>query len=272
MAEHTAISGLQDGSKHQDSNSIEDVTVILTVWKRDHLREQIECLYNQSRKPAYIWVYQCGNFVDTQRILKKYQQIGLVRSSINLKYFGRFSLAQFTRTKYVWILDDDVIPSNNWLKMCQNKCDQENAIITSTGRIIPKNDFLPEHLDNVKDYFLGDNTSYVSYNFCKEDTVVDFGCNSWFLKSDWIRAFWQIPPHTLETAEDIHLSATCLLKLGVKTIVPKQINEETSGNMKKSYGRDSFASWMTPDFEESREGVIRYFIEQLGWKPLHWDN
>ena len=246
------------------------ITVILTVWKRDHLREQLDCICNQSDQPVRIWVYQCGNYVDVDNILKGYSGIDLIKSTVNLKYFGRFLLAQFVETRYVFIVDDDVIPSLNWLNICRTKCEELNSIISSTGRIIPRNDYLPERMINVKDFFYGDTTSYLGYNFCKADTVVDFGCNSWFIRSDWIKTFWKTAPYTLETAEDIHLSASCMLNLDIDTVVPKQINEETSGNLRKDYGKDMYATWLKPDFQESREGVLRYFIDHLGWTPQLW--
>ncbi|GAB3640257.1 glycosyltransferase [Spirosoma arcticum] len=252
------------------SSEFAEVTVILTVWKRNRLEEQLTSLFAQTEKPYQVWVYQCGNYVNIESVLKRYPEIEFVHSTVNFKYFGRFSLAQFIRSKYVWILDDDVIPSRGWLANSRLKCEVENAIISSAGRIIPDGDYLPERMQNVKQYFFGDVPANLVYNFCREDTEVDFGCNSWLFKTDWIKAFWQISPYTLETAEDIHLSATCKLKLGIRTIVPQQTDEQTTGNLNVLYGRDAFASWMKPGFQASREGVIRYFIEQMGWQPLLW--
>lgn len=246
------------------------VTVILTVWKRDNIKEQLQSIVNQTEKPFQIWIIQFENHVNTEWIGKKHPYITLIRSNQNFKYFCRFALAQFVQSEFVWILDDDMIPGVHWLTNSFTKCKDENAIIAGAGRLIPKGDFLPERMINVPHYFVGDVTPFMTYNFCKVDTHVDFGCNGWLFKSAWLEAFWQIPPFTLEIAEDIHLSASCKIQLDVPTIVPKQVDPITSANLKIIYGRDEFASWTKPGFLESREKVIRYLVDQYKWCPLKW--
>jgi hypothetical protein len=258
-------------SKHLLNPDPNGVTVILTVWKRNHLAEQLEALYNQTELPYQIWVFQNDTHIDIKKVLRNFPAVEIIGSTFNLKYFARFALGQFVKSRYTWIFDDDVIPSANWLKKSRKKCEQENAIIASAGRIIPEGDYMPERMQNVGHYFFGDVNANVPYNFCAEDTVVDFGNNSWFFKAEWIKAMWQIPLLTLETGEDIHFSAACKLKLGVSTIVPEQIDEQTCGNLKKMYGYDAFASWTKPGFLESRAKIIRYLIEQHGWNPIRWN-
>lgn len=252
------------------SYSSTGVTVILTVWKRNHIIEQLEALARQTVKPDQVWIYQCGNFVDTQSIPRYNFRVELIKSTVNLKYFGRFMLAGFVPTKYVWILDDDVIPGSQWLANSRTVCENESAIVSCTGRIIPKGDYLPERMSNISDYFFGDVLQKEVYNTCLQDTIVDFGCNSWFYQSKWTHAFWQTPPCTLETAEDIHLSASCKITLGISTIVLKQEDITTSGNTKIKYGRDEFASWLKPGFQQSRENTLRYLINDKKWRPLQW--
>ena len=41
-----------------------DISVILTIWKRAHLDEQIENILSQTVTPGEIIVVQCCNFVD----------------------------------------------------------------------------------------------------------------------------------------------------------------------------------------------------------------
>lgn len=247
-----------------------EVTVILTVWKRNNISEQLNALSNQTEKPFQIWICHYEDYINIDLAKKRFPYISIIKSDINFKYYGRFALAHFVKSKYVWILDDDVIPSNNWLEESRKTCELENAIVSSAGRVIPNGDYMPERMQNVRDYFFGDVTPNIPYAFCEENTIVDFGCNGWLLKSEWIKTFWQVPACTLETAEDIHLSAVCKMKLGVSTIVLRQINERTTGNLKIAYGRDAFASWTKPGFMESREKVIRYLVEQQGWRPLLW--
>lgn len=247
-----------------------DVTAILTVWKRDHLEQQLAALYNQTEKPSEIWIYHCGTHVDLTQILRRHPWVEYIKSSVNLKYFGRFSLAQYASTKYVWILDDDVIPGPAWLLKCKNMCEQENAIISSAGRIIPPGDYRPERPENVRDYYHGDLRSNAQFNYCPMNTRVDYGCNSWFFKQPWINTFWSYPPRTMESAEDMHLSSVCNIHSSIQTIVPKQTDTNTSGNLNIAYGMDEFSSFMKPGFNETREQVLHYLIDELGWKPILW--
>lgn len=249
-----------------------DTVVILTVWKRDHLDEQLAALATQTEKPLQIWIYQCGNHIDVRGILKYYPGVSLIYSDVNLKYFGRFSLAQYVMSKFVWVLDDDVIPSSNWLESSKKKCVEQNAIVASAGRIIPRGEYSPEQLKYTEKYFYGDVSPRHFWNFCTEDTIVDFGCNSWFLQKRWMPFFWQIAPFTLDTAEDIHLSAALMLKSGIRTIVPKQIDVESTGNLKVMYGHDRDASWVKSDFLEKRKQVLQYLINDQGWQPQLWSN
>ncbi|MCF2491512.1 glycosyltransferase [Dyadobacter sp. CY347] len=251
-----------------DENS--DTTVILTVWKRGHLAEQLNALSNQMQKPCQVWVYHCADHINIKGILKLYPEVSLIHSAVNLKYFGRFSLAQYVTSKFVWVLDDDVIPSVNWLDMSKKMCVEQNAIIASAGRIIPNGDYFPEQPTNTSRFFYGDVSPRYSWNFCPENTIVDFGCNSWFFQKHWVQHLWQIPPFTLDTAEDMHLSAVLNLKMGIKTIVPKQTDIESTGNLKIMYGRDRDASWIKYDFLKKREQVLRYLIDDHGWQPQLW--
>lgn len=77
-----------------------DLTVILTVWKRNHLDEQIQCLLKQTVRIANIWLLQCGDYVQVEEILARYPAITYVHSGIDLKYFGRFSLALHASSLY----------------------------------------------------------------------------------------------------------------------------------------------------------------------------
>jgi len=103
------LSNIFSVAKKQTDNADGNVTVILTVWKRNYLEEQIEAIINQTVRPYQVWIYQCGDFVNTKKLRRIFPNIQWINSSINLKYFGRFSLAVYAKSDYVWILDDDVI-------------------------------------------------------------------------------------------------------------------------------------------------------------------
>lgn len=259
-----------------ENKKIEDVTVILNIWKREHLNEQLACLANQSVLPKEVWVIHYENHVASGKTISRYKAklpyINLIKSDKNLKYFGRFSIALNVNTKFTWLIDDDVMPGPIWLENCASRCSQLNSIISCTGRIIPKNDYQPEkiRIGPYSKQFIGDSRKGGQINLCGEDTVVDYACNSYFYQSKWISAYWSIWPATFLSGEDIHLSASCKVKLDVNTIVLQQDNERNTGNMKRPYGWDGNASWKQNNFLSEREKVFRYFVNELGWRPLKW--
>ncbi|KAA2215807.1 glycosyltransferase family 2 protein [Maribacter flavus] len=259
---------------------VSDVTVIITVWKRPYLDLQLKSLINQVIKPKEIWIIHNENYIETKNTSSKYRDvfpnISVIHSEINLKYFGRFSICYNVKTRFTLIIDDDVIPSSQWIKICLEKSGQYNAIISCTGRIIRPKNYRPEEFDLgnkneiLNKYFIGDNYNEEEYNCFPEDTVVDYGCNSYFFKTEWIRNFWRIWPATFDSGEDIHLSATLKILKSIPTIVPKQ-NIDTSGNLKKKFSVDQYSSCLHEDFIDVRQKVFEYLINEQGWRPILWN-
>jgi hypothetical protein len=253
-----------------------DVTVMINVWKRTHLEEQLFHLLSQTVFPTEIWILHYEKHVEIENIVAAYKEvfpfIQVLRSDKNLKYFGRFTIAVNVPTTYTWIIDDDVVPGMNWLGNAVVKCEKYNSIISCTGRIIPKNNFRPEKswLGGHFKYFVGDQQPGEMANFCEQDTEVDYACNSYFFKSEWIRAFWSVWPLNFLSGEDIHLSASCKIKLGVRTMVMEQVSGDDSGNIKRPYGWDDNASWKQSNFIDVREDILRYHIKENKWTPLLW--
>lgn len=258
-----------------------DITVIITIWKRDYLEEQLESLLRQTLLPTSIRVLQNERHRDVEEIIGRYKDrfpnLALVRSDFNFKYFFRFCIATLSDTTYTFLVDDDVIPGTSWLETCVEKCNRYNAVIACSGRIIPNADYRMEEWEKfdpnvLPDYFIGNyNTDQsLTYNFCAKDKQVDYGCNSYFFKTEWIRHFWSVWPYTYASGEDIHLSASLKIVSGIDTYVPAQLSEETSGNLRKAYGTDAVASWVQPGFVSIRESIFRYLIEKENWTPILW--
>ncbi len=224
--------------------------------------------------PENIWVIQCINFVSIKKCKQNYPFVQHIHSSYDLKYFARFSTAIHSPTKYIWILDDDVIPASKWVETAILKCELNNSIICSSGRIVPPNSYSPELITDqthLEKYFIGDYRDG-NMNYCIQDTFTDYGCNSWFFKTDWIKYFWMTPPYTLLTGEDIHFSASCKIHAGISTLVPKQKSVDYCGNLKRMYGFDQHASWKKDNFIESRKEVFNYLTMQHGWLPYKFQN
>jgi hypothetical protein len=229
---------------------------------------------SQTQSPTKIWIYHCGDYVKPNFPLANVDSISCQHNSADLGYFGRFSLGLLIKTPYLFIVDDDVIPSGNWLEKCLELCNKYDAIISSAGRIIPVDDYRPENFKYpgyLLKHFYGDGENpQLSSNQCNADTSVDFGCNSWFLKTAWLRYFWSVKPFSFNIGEDIHLSASCKTKGGIQTMCPKQDVTDVCGNLKRHYGNDYLASWRKDGFIPEREKVLRYWIDDCGWKPKQW--
>ncbi len=256
--------------------NIPEITVIITVWKRTYLDEQLKSLVQQSVPPRYIWILQNENHVDIGPVVAQYAAvfpgISVIRSGFNLKFFGRFSICSHVTTEYVLVIDDDVIPSRNWLATCLEKCARYNAVISCTGRIIKPAGFRPEDCDERERemYFIGDNQSADENNFIPEDTWVDYGCNSYFFRAEWIQFFWSVWPVTFLSGEDIHLSASLMITRGIATLVPQQLSGETTGNLRKFYSQDAVSTWRNSDFLNIRQTVFEFLIKEKGWQPRLW--
>lgn len=262
--------------KGLDDKSIVDVTIVLNLWKRPHFEEQLLSIINQTVIPKELWIIHYENHIVIKDILEKYYDffpfINVISSSKNLKYFGRFSITINCTTEYIWLVDDDVIPGNMWLENCTNKCLELNSIIACNGRIIPEGNYQPDKFDLRYSFkrYVGVPKGIQTMNFCKKDTVVDYGCNSYFFKREWLNAYWSIWPITFLTGEDIHLSAVCKVKLGVSTIVLQQDNENNNGNLYTPYGSDEVATWKQNNFLKEREKVLCHLILEKGWIPIEW--
>ena len=253
------------------------ITAVVTLWKRNYLEEQLESLLAQTHPPERIVLVQNeAGAMDIEPVVETFRarhaDITCIKADHNYKYFLRFTLGSLLDTEYLFFVDDDIIPGRRWLELCVEKSRQYNAVIAPTGRIIPKDSFRPEKMfifRRPEKYAAGDAADGES-NASHSDVHVDYGCNSYFIRAEWMRHFWAVWPHTLSSGEDIHLSASVMIGGGIPTVVPRQDSEETSGNLRRTYGGDLHASWRSKDFIPIREQVFRYLILEKNWRPILW--
>jgi len=114
-----------------------EITVILTAWKRTHLQKQLTYILNQSKKPYQIWIYQNESHFDIQisELAKKEHNISLIQSKdINFKFHGRFVLPLLCDTEYAAVFDDDTMPGPRWLENCLDTSKRNNCIVGANGR------------------------------------------------------------------------------------------------------------------------------------------
>jgi Predicted glycosyltransferases len=234
-----------------------EVTVILTVWKRNHLEEQIKALLNQSKPPFEIWVQQTQNHVNVDEVIERYRdKVRYFYYEENKGVFGRFESVSSVYTEYVYIIDDDIIPGVDFLGLALSKSIELNAIISPNGRIINSETNL------VYDY-VGDG-NWFEHSFCKDDTLVDFGNNAWFFKTEWIDEFLKYTPLYRNNGEDIHLSTSIKILKGIDTYVPEQLTPYGSGSIKRHYSSDEHALHKRQNFQKERIDVIKRFRIE-GW-------
>ncbi|WP_455643447.1 glycosyltransferase family 2 protein [Parabacteroides sp.] len=233
------------------------ITAILTVWKRNHLEEQLLALLGQTLSPQVIWVQQTQHHVDVDDVIYKYRNyIKYTCWEDNPGVFGRFESVENIDTQYVYIVDDDIIPGSGYLEKALETSKRLNAIISPNGRLLNiRNDRT--------EVYVGDGYEF-QHCFCAVDREVDFGNNSWFLKKEWIDFFLQEKPLFRNNGEDIHLSATCKLLGNIPTIVPRQIKPYESGNIKRIYSADEYALHRKMGFSRERVKVIQKF-RSSGW-------
>jgi len=227
--------------------SSENITAILTGYKRDYFDKQISQLKNQSTPISNFFIFQNEKYIDLSYLREKYG-VHIVQSDINTKYWGRFAIAQIINSEYILIMDDDIIPGTEWVENCLRLCKEKNCIVCANGR----------NKHDIK-WGVGDLGAVPS------DTQVDYGGHSWFFKQQWLKYMWIETPITYTTGEDIHFCACAKIHGNISTWVPRQIGN-TSATL-QNYASDEHASWkINPTkWDEVRTNICNKFIEK-GWK------
>lgn len=214
-----------DSFKKERTQTMEDITVILTLYKRpQNLRAQVEAIRNQTVKPKEIWLWindhnslnddLGGNFKSRCYYQEDYhnelKNIGIDRffhNNHNWKFYGRFSAALLAQTKYVAIYDDDTIPGKKWHENCLESMKQKPGIYGTAGVVLHGDSYNPH-------------TRVGWPNPNTEITKVDLVGHAWFLQRDWIPNVWIEPIPTFDNGEDIQLSYCCQKYANIETFVP----------------------------------------------------
>jgi hypothetical protein len=232
-----------------------DITVILTVWKRNNLAEQLDRIVNQTKKADRIIIYQNENHlnIDFPEALKKEYNIQIIQSKdFNFKFHGRFTIPLLLDTEYCAIFDDDTMPNENWLQNCLETSKRLNCIVGANGRTVAK-----------EGYYIGTGDG----NAVEQETKVDFVGHCWFFKTEWIRNMWRDKHFSYENGEDIHLAASCKVYQDIDCYVPRMPMKDQSlwGDTKPVLGTDEHASYKKNNHTETRNNIIKAWVEK-GWK------
>ena len=244
----------------------DEITVIISLWKRNNYEAQLNHIVNQTKRPYQIWIYQNESHIDVyipDKIKQKYN-ISIIQSQdINFKFYGRFAIALLCDTEYVAIFDDDTLPGNKWLESCMNTSKKYNAMVGARGAILNTDlsNETPLNQPYVKSIGSCDGI------FLSSDTKVAFLGHCWFAKTCWIQNLWRDPPFSWDNGEDIHLAAACQIYEGIDSIVPKMPENDKSlwGDCYPQLGSDEHASWKRNNHNDTRYQSMRYWYSR-GWK------
>ena len=194
------------------------VAVIVTQYLRSNLKAQLKALYRQTVQPHQIYIVQNSmeprirkmgwKVPDVQQVLKEFPKVMHVdHRRFNSRFFGRFALGLYLSTEYVMVMDDDLIPDEDWIKTSLETSLMYNAIVCETGRL-----FKPGDGDS---FNIGIVTRPTAF-----PVEVDYGGHTWFFKREWLHYMWALEPVTLLTCEDAHLSISAYLLGNITTYVP----------------------------------------------------
>lgn len=231
-------------------------SIILTVYKRNNLEEQIErILRQQGIRIQNIFVFQNESHVDVTDTIEKYESYGvhhIHNKTINTKFHGRFTVPLWSPCDYWAIFDDDTMPNPQWLLYAYTKSKKYNgAIIGANGRWADKKGGV------------GDGGPV------EKDTVVDTVGHCWMFPQERIYTMFRDPASTLDNAEDIHFCCSAMLYDDVKCIVPRFSPYDTSNwpDVKNTLGHDEHATYKNPEHKVLRKECYDYW-KSKGWKSV----
>jgi len=247
--------------KHLIEDKQKEITVILNCYRRpEYLKEQIEAVKKQAKKPHEIWVW-VNHHEDNQNF--DFSKLGVDRifkNDYNWKYYGRFAAAMLAKTKYIALFDDDTIPGKEWFSNCLEQISQKEGIMGGAG-VTLKHESYKDH----------DRHGWSSQN---EDLVeVDLVGHAWFFKKEWLKYLWMEDPLTWENGEDIHFAYVAQKYGNISSYCPPhpKSNIEKHSSLKGyEYGVDDKASSAVKNhaiFYQERDEIVKHAIAG-GWKIL----
>ena len=224
-----------------------DISVILTVWKRENLAKQLECIKNQTVDISDIYVYQNESHIDITYLKDKYNFKHIHSKDVNFKFHGRFTLPLLFSTTYTAIFDDDTMPNKGWLDHCKKLCEEKNCILGANCR-----------------RRTGFGAGLCDGKFNNDLVEGDIVGHSWFFKTSWIHYMWREPAPTFENGEDIHFCAACKIHGGIRSYLPPQSKNDPDswGDAQYSLGNDEYATWKRKGHTSDRFAIYDYWIEK----------
>mgnify|MGYP003649405259 CR=1 FL=1 len=232
----------------------EKIIVVLTQYKRNHLKKQLELIKKQSVQPDYLIVFQNENHVDIEPLKKEFDFIH-IKSDYNTKFFGRFAACFTFPVDICMVFDDDIMPNHDTIKHYSSECLRLNGIVGHNCRYSYLNNSISERK---RRHSL----------MVRRNQEADFVGHLWCFKKDWLYYMFSIKPFTYDTGEDMHLCYSCKIRGGIKSYLCSQPSKSCiADNTDGTIAADKFSSYITTP-KELRVNVERYFVENFGLETL----
>jgi len=225
----------------------ESITVVLSGYKRQHLKEQVDAIRNQSVpvKEIFYWQNTVPGFSYEE---ETYSELNSALSNYNYGVWARFAYALNAKTDYVCVLDDDTIPGSRWLENCLNTHKTHPGLLGGIGLRFKDGTYTLDQLSDGKYTRYGWDSNPICVGNNLEPVDVDIVGHSWFFARDLLSVFWrEIPAQhwTMLCGEDIHFSHMIQKYTDMKTYVPPHPSNDTSmwSSLKAAlYGSDQHAT------------------------------
>lgn len=257
------------------------LTVMLTVFKRHKLAQQIAALDAQTLRPQQIHVFQTGSHVaDTAALIASLNRsdISLIHvTGYDFKYHARFLPLLMADTEYVAVLDDDTIPQRRWFQRAVEFIEARGptTVVGSTGRRAFFNHTAAPGGDGACTSG-GGCASFTGFgNALGLDGIeqanpveVDFVIHNYVARAELMRYFFALPHYTWLNGEDISFCASLQVAVGARCWTPAQSAADESMGDPENAGGDAVASFQRGGHKEIRGELAHHWID-LGWRPLN---
>lgn len=190
-----------------------EVTIVLNHWQRpaDNLFRQLKAAVASEAREVWVCLFGSAFAAEYLEAVDRCRESGpsggekirVIRSDVDFGVHGRFLLASSARTRYVYIVDDDVAFPVSVVAQYLEHSARQRGVWGHAGHV--------RHPD-------AERAKWVVRP--RKPAVVDYANAAWFLETAVIAgAFLREPPPSRLTGEDIHLSHMARRVLGLETRV-----------------------------------------------------
>lgn len=238
------------------------IGVVLTVYKRKTLSQQLDAAALQTMQPSVIHVHHNDNFVSHEAVMteismfkKKYVNISVAYTHHmqNSRFHARFFTAYMLDTEFVSVWDDDQIPASLWLEnSVKLSLQNSNALIGANARNLRQISLQGEIRQSNAEGF------------------VDFVGHIWTVYREYLRFFLGDLQYTYTTGEDVQLSFS-LQKRNISSMFSLvDMNVESPDTVDSA---SSVASYRTKDLKyHATRNLLFCQLLHAGFKTKQCEN